>query len=253
MRSLLLLVALMAAAVGCTRAQADELVILSAAAVRPGLLEVPPLFAKATAHRVTMSFGNATAIQNRVLGGERADVVILPHAQLDGLVPRGALAEGTRSDLGVVRLGVAARAGADRPPVGTDAEFRHALLAAASFGMPDPADGSTSSLHIVKVMERLGIAERMPAKTTLFRDGTLALEAVARGEIALTIAPMTSIAVVPGVALVGPLPEALQLKTVYAAGLLRNSAGSEPARALLAMLKSQEVAALLKQKGIDAP
>jgi len=247
----LILLGLAAASIASAQnVSADDLVILSAAAVRPALIQVPPLFAK-TGHGLTVSFGNATAIQNKVLAGDRADIVILPPPQLDGLIRHGALVAGAPAELGVVRLGIAAKAGAAKPPVATPEDFRRALLSAASFGMPDPADGSTSSLYIVKLLERLGVAPHMPAKTTLFPDGTKALEAVAKGEIALTVAPITSIYVVPGVELVGPLPEALQLKTVYAAALVRTAAGSEAAKALMATLKSSEVAALLKQKGID--
>ena len=44
------------------------------------------MFAKATGHRVTVSFGNATAIQTQVVDGERVDLVILPPQQLDGLI-----------------------------------------------------------------------------------------------------------------------------------------------------------------------
>src|SRR5262245_47782925 len=121
-------------------AYADDVTILSAAAVRPALIEVPPLFAQATGHRVTVSFGNATAIQTKVTAGERVDLVILPPQQLDGL--HSLL--GNRTPLGVVRLGIAAKAGSPPPLVATPDDFRRALLAAPSFGMPDPADGSTS-------------------------------------------------------------------------------------------------------------
>ena len=111
-------------------------------------------------------------------------------------------------------------------PVGTVDEFKQAMLAAASFGMPDPADGSTSSQHMVKMLAQLGIADAMRPKTRHFKDGTQALHAVAKGELALTIAPMTSIRVVDGVALAGPLPDALQSTTVYAAALSQKSAAS---------------------------
>lgn len=230
-------------------AAADDLTILSAAAVRPGLIEVPPLFAQATGHRVTVSFGNATAIQNKVRSGDRVDLVILPPQQLDGLLSLLA----NRTPLGVVRLGIAARSGSPQPPVGTPDDFKRALLAAPSFGMPDPADGSTSSTYLVKLMDQLGIADQMKVKTILFPDGTKALEAVAKGEIALTVAPITSIHVVRGVALVAPLPEAIQLKTTYAAALTKTSAASPAANALMQMLTSPDVAALFKQKGIDPP
>jgi molybdate transport system substrate-binding protein len=77
------------------------------------------------------------------------------------------------------------------------------------------------------------------------------LHALAKGEIALTVAPMTSIRVVPGVTLAGPLPDALQSTTVYAAALSRKSAASEGAKALLVTLTSATFAAVLRDKGID--
>ena len=230
-------------------AHADDLTILSAAAVRPALIEVPALFAQATGHRVTVSFGNATAIQNKVRTGDPVDLVILPPQQLDGLLSL----VGSRTALGVVRLGIAARSGSPQPQIGTPDDFKRALLAAPSFGMPDPADGSTSSTYLVKLLQQLGIADEMKVKTILFPDGTKALEAVAQGEIALTVAPITSIHVAAGVALIGPLPEVIQLKTVYAAALTKKSASSPAANALLQLLTSPDVATLFKQKGIDPP
>ena len=234
-------------------AHADDLAILSAAAVRPGLIQLPPRFQKATGHRVTLAFGNATAISKKVTDGERVDIVILPPQQLKALIGHGHLSAEGRTDLGVVRLGVAARAGGPAMAVGTPDELRKTLIAAASFGMPDPADGSTSSAHMVKMLAELGIADAMKAKTRLFKDGTEALHAIAKGELALTVAPITSIRVVPGVTLVGPLPDKLQATTVYAAALSRTSAASEPAKALMAMLTSKEFAAVLRDQGIDPP
>jgi molybdate transport system substrate-binding protein len=233
--------------------RADDLVILSAAAVRPALVQLPLLFEKATGHRLTVGFGNATVIGNKVANGDAVDVVILPPRQLAVLIKAGNLAAEGRADLGVVRLGVAVRAGSTVPPVSTSDDFRKAMLEAAAFGMPDPAAGSTSSQHLMKVLAQLGIAEAMRARIRHFKDGTQALIALAKGEIALTVAPMTSIRVVPDVALAGPLPDELQSTTVYAAALSRKSAASEPAKALLAMLRSREFAALMRDKGIDSP
>ncbi len=253
MRSLLYVALAALSLVGMPAAQADDLAILSAAAVRPALLQLPALFEKASGHRLTVSFGNATAIAGKVAAGDRVDIVILPPRQLTELIKQGHLSADGRADLGIVRLGVAVRAGSTATPVSTAEEFKQAMLAAASFGMPDPADGSTSSQHMVKVLATLGIADAMRSKIRHFKDGTQALHALAKGEIALTVAPMTSIRVVPGVALAGPLPDALQSTTVYAAALARKSSASGPAKALLAMLTSPAFAAVLRDKGIDAP
>jgi len=232
-------------------AQAEDLVILSAAAVRPALLEVPALFAKATGHRVKVSFGNATAIENKIRAGEQADLLILPMPQLHGLAMQGGLGMVHRSPFGLVRLGIAAKAPAAKPSVTTAAEFKELLLSASSFGMPDPADGSTSSVYLVKLMEQLEIATRMSPKTKLFPDGTKALEAVAKGEIELTIAPVTSICTVPGVTLVAPLPEQYQLKTAYFAAITSDATDSEAAHQLMTMLFSDDFAEIMKQKCID--
>jgi len=233
-------------------ANADDVVILSAAAVRPALSQLPAMAEKASGARVALSFGNAAAIHSMVVDGKRADIVILPPRQLTALIGHGHLSADGRVDLGIVRLGVAVRAGSTAPAVGTAEQFKQAMLAAASFGMPDPADGSTSSQHMMKILNELGIAEAMKPKIRHFKDGTQALNALGKGEIALTIAPMTSIRVVPGVALAGPLPNALQSLTVYAAAMSRKSA-SAPAKAVMATLTSPAFAAVLRDKGIDPP
>src|SRR3981189_794841 len=77
-RKCLLSAALSAACFGsAVSARADDLVILSAAAVRPGLLEVPALFSKATGHRVKLTFGNATAIESKIMAGGPAPILLL--------------------------------------------------------------------------------------------------------------------------------------------------------------------------------
>jgi Bacterial extracellular solute-binding protein len=67
----------------------------------------------------------------------------------------------------------------------------------------------------------------------------------------LTIAPVTSICTVPGVALVGPLPEQYQLKTAYFAAITSDAADSEAAHQLMTMLFSDDFAEIMKQKCID--
>ena len=234
-------------------AVADDVVVLSAAAVRPALTQLPAMMEKRGGHRVVISFGNAAAIHTMVVDGKRADIVILPPRQLTALIGHGHLSADGRADLGIVRLGVAIRVGSKAPRVSTVDQFRRAMLSAASFGMPDPADGSTSSQHMVKMLNELGIAEAMKPKIRHFKDGTQALNALAKGEIALTIAPMTSIRVVDGVALAGPLPEALQSLTVYAAAMSQKSVASAPVKAVMAMLTSPAFAEVLREKGIDPP
>jgi molybdate transport system substrate-binding protein len=243
------LVALAMMAVG--PGQAADLVVLSAAALRSAVAEVPARFAAATGHHVTFVFGTAGGIRDKVIAGETVDVVIVPPLQLDQLVKLG-LAD-SRIDLATVRLGVAVGAGAKPPVIATEAEFTQALRDAPSLGFADPASGATSGVYLTKLLLEMGVADTVRGKLKLYPDGAGAMEAVARREIALALGQISEIKPVAGVDLVGPLPDELQLKTIYAAGLATKSAAPDAARALLGQLGAPEMAAIFKANGFDPP
>jgi molybdate transport system substrate-binding protein len=73
------------------------------------------------------------------------------------------------------------------------------LLAAKSIVYTDPALGSPSGVHFAQVLERLGIAEEMKAKSKLHNGVGFNAEFVARGEIELAIQQISEIVPVKGV------------------------------------------------------
>ena len=81
----------------------------------------------------------------------------------------------------------------------------------------DPAQGATSGIHFKGVLERLGIADAVRAKTQLVAGGYPA-EKVASGEAEIVVHQISEIVPVKGVAMIGPLPAELQKVTVYSAG-----------------------------------
>lgn len=251
MRHLAVAAAVALATMAARPGQAADLVVLSAAALRSAVAEVPARFQAATGHHVAFVFGTAGAIRDKVVAGEAVDVVIVPPLQLDQLVRLG-LADG-RIDLATVRLGVAVGAGAKLPAIATEAEFTQALLDARSIGFAEPASGATSGVYLTKLLLQMGVADTVRGKLKLYPDGTGAMEAVARREIALGLGQISEIKPVAGVDLVGPLPDDLQLKTIYATAVATKSAAPDAARALLAQLGAPEMAAIFKANGFDPP
>ena len=77
-----------------------------------------------------------------------------------------------------------------------------ALLSAKSIVYADPAKGGASGVYFARVLDRLGIAEQLKAKTILV-PGAQAAEVVARGEAdfgigqASEIVPVTGAQVLP--------------------------------------------------------
>jgi molybdate transport system substrate-binding protein len=232
---------------------AADLVVWSSAALRSSMADVPARFEKATGNHVRFSFGTTGAVRDKVVAGEPFDVVILPPLQLDEFTKSGLVVAGGRVDLGLVRLGAAVKAGAKRPAIATTQEFKQALLDASSLAITDPALGGISGVYLTKLMQQFGIADAIKGKLKLYPDGTKSTEAAARGEVALALGLISEIKPVPGVDLVGALPEEVQLKIVYTAGLASKSSAPDAAKALIAFLASGEMTPVYAANGFDRP
>jgi hypothetical protein len=108
--------------------------------------------------------------------------------------------------------------GAPKPDITTVDAFKQTLLSARSIVYADPAKGGASGVYFARVLDRLGIAEQMKAKTILV-PGAQAAEVVAKGEAELGVAQGSEIVPVAGAQLVGPLPGEYASMTVFTAGI----------------------------------
>ncbi len=204
--------------------------MLCAGAARATATELASAFARDTGREVALEFGTAGAIRKKMLEGARPDVAAATAAVIADLQGAGLLAAGTEVKLGTTGVGLAVREGAPQPDISSIEAFRRTLLAAKSVACIDPASGGTSGIHFASVLKRLGIDREVGAKSVLVFGG-YAAERVARGEADLVVQLVCELVPVKGVALVGPLPEGLQLYTTYMGALA--DAGNAGARAWL--------------------
>jgi len=77
------------------------------------------------------------------------------------------------------------------------------------------------------------------------------VEVVARGEADMVVVVATRIVGVAGVDVVGPIPEELQTKIGFSAGLGAATKEPDAAKALIRYLSSPEAAPTLKAKGVE--
>lgn len=238
---------------GVMPAQAGELVVFSAAAMKTALTQIAPEFTRQTGDTLRFAFGTAGFIRDKAAGGEAFDVAVVPPAPLGDLVRRGLVSGGTEVQLALVRIGAAVRSGTPHPAIATVDEFKATVLAAPSIGMADPASGATSGIFLAKMLEQLGVIEQVRPKLKLYPEGQTAMEAGARGEVALGLGQISEITPVAGMDMLGPIPDALQLRTIYAAGLAKQSHAPEAALRLLAFLRGPEAAAAMAAQGFEAP
>jgi len=235
---------------------ADEPVhirILSAGAPKGGVAACAEAFTGETGRPVDLVFATAPVLRGRVEAGEGdADIVIAPPATMDAFEAAGLIAPSPRVPIGAVRAGVAIRKGSVRPDLSSVEGFRQSLLAAESVVRNEASSG----LHIAELIERLGLAEALAAKTVVVPNGAAVIAHLQKSTLAYEI----GFSQVPeirrfedeGIELAGPLPEEIGKTTRYEAGLLTGAASPEAARKLLSFMTSPKAARLRAEAGLEA-
>src|SRR5207237_6640962 len=70
-------------------ARAAEIKLLCAVALQPAMVALIPDFEKSSGHKVTIAYGNAGPVADRVQKGEAADIVIVSVPLIDPLQAHG--------------------------------------------------------------------------------------------------------------------------------------------------------------------
>ena len=202
------------------------------------LRELAPGYEKATGARIAAAFAPTAALTGADRGREAADVAILTAAAIDELTRTEILSADGRVDLARSVVGVAVRAGAPKPDIGSPEAFTRALLDARSLAY---SRAGASGIFFADLIRRLGIADRVNAKATVIPGG-LTGELAARGEVEVAIQQVSELMEVPGVDIVGPLPAELDAVTVFSGALFAASPRKGASMALLKFLSSPEAA-----------
>jgi len=209
--------------------------VLSGGAPQEVLAVLTPEFEKKTGHSISFTFAVITALRQKLDAGEAADLAMLPVPVIDELIKAGKLKAEGRATLGTVRLTLIVKEGAPAPDISSVESFRQALLRARSLVHATPGQ-TPSGGHIAKMLEQFGIAEAMKDKTIHRPALAGGVELVSKGEAEIGIYPTSEVITVKGLSLVGAIPDALQLNTVYGAAVIASSAQADAAAAYIAFL-----------------
>jgi molybdate transport system substrate-binding protein len=250
MMKTLLAAALLLAAATATRA--DTIKLLTTGAFKPAAQDIIANFERQSGHKVTVVNDTAGALRQRVMAGERFDVLVLTQDGLEALIGTGKIDDGSITPLAKVGIGVAVALSAPQPNISSVEGFRQTLLAARAVAYMDPAAGATSGIYLARLFQTMGIAPEIAKKAVLVRGG-LSAERVARGEADIAIQQASELKVVPSVKIVGYLPEPIQNYTVYAGALAANTAVLPAATDLMAAFTDASVDPILKRRGLELP
>lgn len=232
-------------------ANSEEISVLSPVAMRAAMPEIVAQFEASTGAKLKIEYATAGAIVERLQKGDAADVAIASTAQIDSLLGKGKIAVGTRTQFARVGIGVFVRINAARPDLTSVDGFKSALLAGQAVGYGDPAKGGVSGTAMAALVERLGVATDLKAKTRLYADSQAVLTAVAAGEVGIGIGLTSDKVMAAGVDLAGGLPQQIQSFTYYAAGAASGTKQDAAASKFVAHLTSPAVKTILAAKGFE--
>jgi molybdate transport system substrate-binding protein len=232
--------ALTAMAIATSALHASELNVISAGAVRGVVGGMIEDYSRQTGIKFNFTTGPTGLLRDTIAAGKPADLIIASAPLMGELENTGKITPGSRVDIGRLGLGVVVRDGAPVPNIATPEAVKQALIDAKSIAYTDPKLGGTSVLHLMKFAETMGIKDEVVRKGVPATGGNDAVEKVAEGKADIAVVLMSEVHA-KAARLVGPLPEAIQLWTVYSAAIPINSAEPAAARAFVAALTAPQM------------
>jgi molybdate transport system substrate-binding protein len=196
---------------------------------------------------VDAAYASTSMLLEKIAGGEAGDVAILSAEAVDGLIAKGVLRDGSRVDIARSVIGVAMRIGAEAPDITTVDALKAALRKAKAVAY---SRTGISGLYMPALFDKLGIAAEIAPKAVVPSSGTVG-EAVARGDAEVGLQQVSELLPVPGVHVVGPLPEAVQLVTVFSAGTFAAALEPRAAQMLVERLTANDARRLYTAKGLE--
>ena len=229
-----------------------EVVNLLCAGAAQGLVKsLQARFERESGAVLQARFGAVGAMREALLGGEPCDVMIVTDAMVVALQAAGALDAQPRAPLGRVRTGVAVRRGEPLPDVASPQALKASLLAASAVYFPDP-QRATAGIHFASVLDQLGIEDALTPRLRTFPNGATSMRELASAEPgAIGCTQITEILYTPGIALVGALPAAFELATVYTAAVAARTSQPVLARQLVELLAGAGSRTLRAEGGFE--
>ena len=228
----------------------SPITLSSSMATQGVLADLTAQFTRDTGQAVQVTAIGGVDAAKRVRAGERFDVVVLAADVIGQLIAEGHLRDGSQADLVISGVSVAVRAGAAQPDLSDEAAVQRAVLAAERVGYSTGPSG----VQLLKLFERWGIAAQLQERGRLMQapPGVPVARLVAQGDVSLGFQQLSELIHAPGITVVAPLPPAIQINTVFSAGLGAGDGSAEGAARLVAFMTSPVAEAAKRSHGMQA-
>lgn len=221
--------------------------LISSMATAELLAELIAQYRRSAGIDVSAEAAGGVLVLQRIQGGEAVDLVVLAANVIDKLIAEGRLLTGSRVDLVRSGIVVAVRAGAPKPSIADEGALREAVLAAKTLSFSTGPSG----VYLEQLFGGWGILDQIRSRIVVPPPGVPVGSLVAAGAVELGFQQLSELQSLAGIEILGPLPAAIQLITVFSGGVSAQSADPQAARVLLQFLASPAVAPIKRRFGME--
>jgi len=215
--------------------------IVATIAVQGAFAELASLLPVRSGVPVKVEFATTAALIERLTNGETADLAILTKEAVQQLAAKGHVRSST--DLVLSLIGIAVSDDAPLPAMKTTDDFVGFMNATPSIAYT--ARG-VSGLHMAQLIEQLGLADVVKPKATIV-DG-FAGTPLREGKVAAAVQQISELRFA-GAKNIVPLPDEIQVRTVFTLAVLNGAASADSASKIAQVLTSSEAAAADERAG----
>jgi len=224
-----------------------RLTLRTSNSTRSVLEHLLPLFESDTRIEVDLIVLSSRIALETIENGERADLAILQDSAIDKLASAGILDGGASINFANSLIGLGCLEGVDKPDISTPERFKQVLLQCRTIAH---TQFGPSGRYFPEMVEQMGVAEQMLPKTVT-RSGGYIGGVVVNGEAELAFQQVCELLAVPGLSVIGRIPDELQRGIVTKAGIFACSSNRDEATALLEFLARPEHKAAFDTAGLE--
>ena len=189
---------------------------IASMATRRLLEELAARFSKQTGWPVAFEAVGGLEAARRVEAGESFDMAVLASNVIDALVAAGRLNGAAKVDIAKSGIAIAVRSGTPHPDICSEEAVRKAVCAAVRIGYSTGPSGTA----LLDLLERWGLAHALAGRLVRARPGQPVGSLLAAGAVDLGLQQLSELVGISGIDVVGSLPDAIQVTTVFSAAPL---------------------------------
>ncbi len=169
-------------------------------------------------------------IPERILKGDKIDMVVTYRESLTDAVAKGRIQ--TQTDVAISNVAIGVPDSAPVPVLKTNADVAAFLKSVPTFGRST----SLSGQHMASVIEKLGLTAEMKSKIDTSAPPAAR---IAKGELAAGAQQISELRIA-GVKNIVPLPDSLQTDLILSAATVQGTARAEDVKKIVALLASKD-------------